>query len=303
MKKRLFILFSLFIVGSAIVQAQIPEGGLNNWTPSAQNTYYEPTGGWWTTLNTLSALGGPVTVSRTSDVHSGTYAAQLETKQWGTFLLPGLLASGNFIMTAPFIKQGQPFTDKPTRFKGWIKFTSVNGDSSAVLAMLTRFNKATSKQDTIAKALQIIKNSILEYTQFDVSFDYINTEIAPDSILLFFTSSAGGNGSPGQVGSTLFVDDISLEYSNGVQELLMPEFSIDVFPTPATEHLSLSFNTTNTEQFLCHIYAIDGRFIQSFTPSEKNHQLDVSEWQQGSYIVQTWIGNSFVSSAKFVVVH
>jgi len=121
MKKILFIVFSLFITVSAMAQTPIPQGGFDNWATSSQNPYYEPAGGWWTTLNTLSALGAPVTVSRTTDVHSGAYAAKMETNQWGTFLLPGLLVSGKFIMEAPFIKQGQPFTAKPKKFKGWIK--------------------------------------------------------------------------------------------------------------------------------------------------------------------------------------
>jgi hypothetical protein len=301
--KKLYILVLSFIAGTTMAQTQMPEGGFNNWTPSTLNTYYEPTGGWWTTLNSLVSLGGPVTVSRSNDVHSGTFAAKLETKQWGTFLLPGLLVSGNFILTSPFIKQGKPFTDKPSKFKGWIKYTSVNSDSAAIVALLTKFNTGTGKQDTIARAVQIIKNDISVYTPFDINFDYSNTSISPDSIILVLTSSADGGNFHGQVGSTLFVDDISLEYATGLQESLMPEFSLSVFPSPAAKQLLLEFNTSQPEQLRCIIYSINGRFIQSFTPSGKNHQLDVSGWEQDCYLLQAWMGKSLVSSAKFVIVH
>jgi hypothetical protein len=302
MKKLLILLFS-FILGSAMAQTQIPEGGFNNWTPSTLSTYYEPTGGWWTTLNTLTSLGAPATVSRSTDVHSGTYAAKLETKQWGTFLLAGLLASGNFITISPFIELGKPFVDKPIRFKGWYKFASVNGDSSGVVAILTRFNSGTGKKDTIAIANQTFLNSVSVYTQFDLNFNYKISGMNPDSITMVFTSSADGGNFNGQAGSTLFIDDVSLEYSNGLAEILMPEFIVNAYPIPANELLSLEFITADPEKLICHIYSIDGRLMTSFSPNSKKHQLDVSTWQQGSYILQACIGNSIVSSAKFIIKH
>jgi hypothetical protein len=301
--KKLCIIILSFLVVSAMAQTQIPEGGFNNWTPSSTNTYSEPTGGWWTTLNALESLGGPITVSPTTDVHSGAYAAQLETKMWGTFLLSGLLASGNFEMTAPFIEQGRPFTDKPSKFKGWYKYAPVSGDSAAIVARLTRFNEDTDQQDTIAEAIQVVKNIVSTYTQFEINFDYSITGINPDTITIVFMSSAEAGNFQGQVGSTLLIDDILLEYPTGLQESLAPELTVNVFPLPAAEQLSFEFNTLHPEKLLCYIYAIDGRFIQSFSLSAKKHQLDVSNWQQGRYILQAYMGNSLVSSAKFIVAH
>jgi hypothetical protein len=302
MKNLWTIIFS-FVIGSAIAQAQIPEGGFNNWTPFLLNTYSEPAGGWWTTLNTLSTLGGPVTVSPSTDVHSGAYAAKLETKQWGTLLLSGLLVSGKFINAAPFIKQGQPFTDKPSRFKGWYKYAPVSGDSAAIVAILTKFNTITGKPDTIARTINTIKNNISVYTQFDFKFDYSIPNVNPDTIKIVFVSSADGANMKGQNGSTLLLDDISLEYTTGLQEILMPDFKIDAYPSPASDQVLLKFNTSITEQLFCQIYSIDGRLMLSFTPSGNDHRLDVSAWPQSTYLVQAWIRGNLVSSSKFLVVH
>ncbi len=302
MRKILILLLSC-IVGSAMAQTQIPEGSFNNWTPSSLNTYYEPAGGWWTSLNSLTSLGCPVTVSRSNDVHSGSYAAKMETKQWGTFLISGLLASGSFVMAAPYIKLGKPFTDKPSKFKGWFKYMPVNGDSAGVVAMLTKFNSVTGIKDTIAMANQMFLNNISIYTQFNLDFNYKISGMNPDTIIMVFTSSADGGNFNGQNGSTLLIDDVSLEYSNGLEEILMPEFLVNVHPLPASEQLSLEFNTANPEKLRCHIYAIDGRLVKTFSPIGENHQLDVSTWQQGSYILQACIGNNIVSSAKFIVKH
>ncbi len=301
--RKLNTLILSFLVVSAMAQTQIPENGFNNWTPSSMNTYFEPSGGWWTTLNPLKSLGGPVTVSYTTDAHSGEFAAQLETKQWGDFLISGLLASGDFIMTEPFIQQGQPFTERPFKFKGWYKYSPVNGDSAGIVAILTKFNTSTGQKDTLAKAIRAIISDVQTYTEFEIDFDYSITGINPDTIIIVFTSSGDGGNFQGQVGSTLLIDDIFLEYSSGLQESLLPEFTVNAFPSPATDQISLEFKTMHPEQLLCSIYAMDGRLIQSFSPSEKKYQLDVSTWQQGNYILQAYLGNSLVSSTKFVVVH
>lgn len=299
--KYLWILIISFIVCSPMAQTQILEGGFNNWT-FFQKTYYEPTGGWWTSLNTLSALGGPVTVSPTTDVHSGTNAAKLETKKWGTFLLPGLLASGSFIMSAPYVKEGKPFTDMPYQFKGWYKYSPVNGDSAAIATFLTKYNTVTGKQDTIAKAIQVLKGNVSEYTQFNLNYDY-KSGMNPDTIIIVFVSSAAGGNSSGQVGSTLFIDDIYLEYGGGLQEILMPEFTTDVYPSPASKQIQLRFNTISPEQIICKVFAIDGQFMQSFSPLGNTQQIDVSNWPQSSYIAQVWLSGRLVSSTKFLVAH
>ncbi len=302
MKNLWTLIFSLF-VGSVIVQAQIPEGGFNNWTPFLLNTYSEPTGGWWTTLNTLSTLGGPVTVSPSTDVHSGAYAARLETKQWGTLLLSGLLVSGKFINAAPFIKQGQPFTDKPSRFKGWYKYAPVSTDSAAIVAILTKFNTTSGKADTVASTVNVIKNTTSAYTQFDFKLDYRIANMNPDTIKIVFVSSADGANMKGQNGSTLLIDDISLEYATGLQEILMPEFKIDAYPSPASYQVLLKFNTSISEQLFCQVYSIDGHPMSSFSPSGNDHCLDVSTWPQSTYLVQAWTRGVLVSSSKFLVVH
>lgn len=302
MKTLNILIFSLLIV-SAMAQTQITEGGFNNWTSNPTNIYYEPAGDWWTTLNSLAILGGPVTVFQTTDAYSGEYAAQLETKLWGDFLISGLLASGNFIMTEPYIQNGRPFTETPLKFKGWYKYSPVNGDSAGVGAILTRYNTVTGQKDTLATAVRAITNNTETYTQFEIDFDYIIPGINPDTIIIVFTSSGDAGNFNGEVGSTLIIDDILLEYTSGLNEPLLQEFTINAFPSPVADQLSLEFNTNHPEQLLCNIYAIDGRLIQSFSPLEKKHQMDVSAWQQGKYIIQAYMDNSLVSSTKFVVAH
>jgi hypothetical protein len=296
-----FLLFML--ITSAMAQTQIPEGGFNNWNPNSINTYYEPAGDWWATLNPLVSIGAPVTVYPTSDAHSGEYAAQLETKLWGTLLLSGLLVSGDFILSAPYIQNGKPFTDTPSKFKGWYKYISVNGDSAGIAAILTRYNTGKGKQDTVATAITAITENASTYTEFEIDFEYLMPGINPDSIIIVFTSSGDGGNFQGEVGSTLTIDDISLEYPFGIQESLMPEFIVEAFPSPATNNISFKFYTTQAEKLFCFVYSLNGQMIQSFSPVGKEHQMDVSNWSQGKYIIQVYKDSKLASSAKFIVNH
>jgi hypothetical protein len=301
--KMLFVFLLSMLMTSAMAQTPIPEGGFNNWTPNSTNTYYEPEGGWWTTLNPLVSIGAPVTVYPTEDAHSGEYAAQLETKLWGTLLLSGIMVSGDFILSPPYIENGKPFTDTPSKFKGWYKYLSINGDSAGIAAILTRYNPGKGKQDTVATAVTAITESASTYTAFELDFDYLLPGIDPDSIVIVFTSSGDGGNLQGQVGSTLTLDDISLEYPIGIQESLMPEFIVEAFPSPAITSISFKFNTAQAEQLFCYVYSLNGQMMHSFSPDNKKYRIDVSNWPQGKYVLQVYKDSKLASSAKFIVTH
>ena len=301
--KALNVFLLSLLITSALAQTQITEGGFNNWTPNPANTYSEPSGDWWTTLNPLATLGGPVTVYQTTDAHSGAYAAQLETKLWGTLLISGLLVSGDFILAPPYIKNGKPFTDTPAKFKGWYKYLSINGDSAGIAAILTRYNSAEGQQDTVATAIGAITENVPVYTEFEMDFDYLIPGVNPDTIIIVFTSSGDGGNFQGEVGSTLTLDDVSLEYPFGLQEYIMPEFTVEAFPTPADHRITFKFNTEQAERLYCHVYSLNGQMMQSFSPDDAEHQLDVSSWPQGKYILQVYKDSNLASSAKFIVTH
>ena len=195
------------------------------WTKTVQNnlTYEEPSG-WWTSLNSLAKLGGPVTISKTTDKHSGKYAVKLESKYWGTdttatgLLIPGLLTIGTFITAEPFVLQGKPFTAKPAKFQGYFKYTSVKSDSAVIYAKLSKFNQLKGSSDTIAVAKMVVLNSVNSYQLFDLNFDYMLPALTPDSLSIVFVSSGGGQNFKGQAGSTLFIDDIKLVYSKNKKQ-------------------------------------------------------------------------------------
>jgi hypothetical protein len=209
-------------------QIQIPNGGFENWTTPPGAQYQEPTGGWWTSLNALRSLTAPITVEKSTDAHSGTYSAKLTTALWGTVLLPGLLVSGEFDIQNPsFLVQGQPFGDLPSAFQGWYKYVPVNGDSAGIAALLTRWNAGAGRRDTVAAAAVVVTSTQATWTGFDLPFFYFQSGI-PDSILVALVSSGDGQNFNGQAGSTLWIDDLNLDYTTAAPEGLGPQASPQV---------------------------------------------------------------------------
>lgn len=197
--------------GILIGQNQIPDGDFESWTPQGIGLYEEPSSGWWSTLNPLRALGGPVSVEKSTDAHSGTYSALLTTGQFGSLLVPGLLISAQFdILNAPnYFDQGRPYTDRPQTFTGWYKYTPANGDTAAIGMQVTRWNTATNKRDTVGEAGILIVNTVTNWTQFSIPVFYYNSD-TPDTLLVVASSSANGSVGGGQVGSVLAIDDFDL---------------------------------------------------------------------------------------------
>ncbi|MEM7037911.1 MAG: PCMD domain-containing protein [Bacteroidota bacterium] len=260
-------------------QGVIPDADFENWTN--QGSFEEPTSDWWTSLNELVLLTAPVSVEKTTDAHSGTYAAKMTTKQWGFTLVPGLLVAGDFdANSAAFVIQGQPFTDRPDVFTGWYKYTSVNGDSAAIAAYLTRWNGI--KRDTLAEATLAEYVTVSNYTQFILPFIY-NSQDTPDTILLALVSSAGGQSFQGQPGATLWVDDIALQDWAAVPEAAPLKFSLG--PSPATTEIRLSVEAVHPP-FQMRLYNAQGQLLRDQQIHASTTQIDVREFPAGTYVLE-----------------
>lgn len=178
-------------------------------------SYEKPAGGWWSSLNTLATIGGPATLTKTTDSWKGNYAAKLQTTKWGNDLtIPGMLVSGHFDKTLPIgenLVVGKPYNLRPSNFSGYYKYFPVDNDSLVVLVALTRSNQNNNTRDTIGMAEMAHGYIISEYTHFDLIIDYKTQEV-PDSIHIIFLSSIKGATMQGSHGSTLFVDDLLLSF-------------------------------------------------------------------------------------------
>lgn len=299
-KMKKILLFTL-ICTSIAVKAQITSNvSFEIWTNAGN--YEEPSGGW-TTLNKLRDLSSfsPVTVTKSTDSYSGTYAAKLETKEISGFgtLIGGLLASGVFDGNASpgqNVKLGQPYTGRPANFNVYYKYSPVSNDSAAFYLALTKWNTSTNQRDTIGEAFYTELNTVSTYTQLNIPIFYYSTE-TPDTIAVLFGSSAAADNFQGQVGSTLYIDELTLPNTVGINELLFNEVAINTFPNPTSDELVVSIQSDKTQQLI--IYNANGQEVFS-SAIFQNKKIDVSSWTNGAYYISIKDGKGLVSSAKFV---
>lgn len=195
---------------------QIPDAGFEAWLPVNQGavSYWEPSSGWWGSLNKLALIGGPVTCLPDSDGVDGTLCLRLESKAWGSMIIPGLLAAGFFDTSAPIgenMIQGRPFVLRPLRIQAQVRYLSVENDSAAVSVILTRWDTIQNQRDTIGEANWTTQASTTGFIPLQIPFQYRSAQY-PDSIRCVLISSLDGNHFKGSVGSTLWVDNLSLVF-------------------------------------------------------------------------------------------
>jgi hypothetical protein len=200
-------------------------GCLDQWelvNDGYDNLCLEPAGDYLRTLNYLYTLPiaaggpGPQTTYKADDSYSGNYAALLITGEFSPMgspiLIPGIVGTDSLDIPNATIRVGKPYTSKPVSFQGYYKYEPVDGDSALVSVLLSKFNSAAGKRDTIALAREVYKNFTTSYTHIDIPLNYYSTE-TPDSLTLLISSSAGLNLNDlfhcvGRVGSKMWIDEI-----------------------------------------------------------------------------------------------
>lgn len=244
--RKIYLLLAFFICGYTYGQ-QLLNSDFENWTNhpgSGGYTSYDEADNWATgnaATNISPGLTPPTT--KTTDAQHGTYAAKLTTQSIFGQIAAGNLFTGRFQLnlTNPVksAQMGIPYTAKPTAFNVYYKYTSVSGDSCAIYVLLTKYNTTTKKRDTIGLGDFKTHTTVTSYTLLQIPITYTSTEI-PDSISAVFTSSADGGNFRGRVGSSLTVDNFSLEFAALSTTTSLNSISAVLYPNPARSNVYLS---------------------------------------------------------------
>jgi hypothetical protein len=187
--------------------------------------YYNPSPScFWATPNNGSGDLGlakiPVPVFRVGgdSAYSGNYALMLKTGEGELLgkktLIAGTVASGNFQIDInnplQSLKFGKPFNKKPKTVTGYYRYFPVGGDSASAYCYVTK-NLGGDKLDTIGIGRKIFYDQQNEYAQFSFDVIYKNEE-THDNLVIYFASSEAGADFKGQVGNTLFIDEVTVGY-------------------------------------------------------------------------------------------
>jgi hypothetical protein len=321
--KQLFTFVLLCIALSNVsAQSNVPGGNFENWhtvTLSASLNYEDigtdPTDNWTSTLNSLKAVPasaggpGPVTVFKTTDKNSGTYAAKAVSAALPlgpvTVFIPGMVGTATLATVGIKAYLGKPCIDcKPLKFKGYYKFEPVNGDSCAAIILLSKWNAVSKMRDTIGYGKMVQRNPVTTYTQFEIPVNYRSTG-SVYSITLLMVSSAGLNvfnfmGCVGQVGNTMYVDDLMLEYPTGIEQVLMPEVAVKTYPNPASEVLNIELSKL-LKSGSFEIYSNGGKLVGTYPVAEQKKSISTYNLSNGAYYYRLLDGKSLVNTGTFSV--
>ena len=222
-------------------------------------------------------------ISKTTDAQSGNYAALLETKPFDTLvmvamnamgiadinMMPTIMTMGGIdilavasdmfeILSTPdyetalmqmmltadlsdYFNGGTALNGlKPSALEGHYKYIpGQGGDDEAMIMMIGSVYDNNSHRRTIAGVGVMVLSEVDEYTHFQVSY-YPLLPLPADTIeVVMFSSQLYSM----QLGSKLYVDNLSLVGQNGVVMPLMSS-SVSCYPNPSSGEviLSLSFD-------------------------------------------------------------
>lgn len=276
MKKTVLSFFALTIFATLVFgQGQIPNGGFENWNNSS--SYADPDN--WDT-NNEDFNGVPELVTKATspgDVHSGTAAIRLETKNTTFGDLPGLITLAELDLLNSTVAPTTAFSDRPISLQGWFKYTISSGtDASQVLALFTKWNNNTNMRDTIGNAEWTTNVQTSIYTMFDVPVVWASPN-NPDTLIIIAVSSTADNPT---LGTVLFLDDLAFNYSPvGVDENESSELL--VYPNPAQAQFTVDVNIEETTFML---YDIIGKKVMSKELTKGKNKIDVTALPSGTYI-------------------
>lgn len=319
--KKLFLLIIIgFLFKPMLGQDTIPNGHLESWYHVADSShtydYWNPAGGFLKTLDTLATIPpdlqgpGPVTAERITDSHSG-YAAKLTTKLFlvGSLpiLIPGALGTITLHLPNTNVNIGVPYTfsKPPMNITGWAKYQPVSGDSASVVLLVSKWNPGKNVKDTLMFGKIVLHTMDAAYKEFTVPMTYYDLVTKPDTVTFLACSSAGFNvlnlfGSVGQINSTLYIDDIVLALTNGIQEVLLPKIGVKTFPNPVKDFLNIELSEDIKEGTL-FIYSERGEYLTSFSLKGINNSFPVNYFANGLYFYKLMKNNHALNSGSFII--
>lgn len=211
----------LFASVAATAQQPIPNGGFESWQlfegSGAFKDYEEPMDGWSSGNGAIHVAPNTDPVcERSEDAHTGMYAAKLTTRRIFGQIASGSMFTGRFELNLGNPREsarlGMPYTDKPLRFTGYYKYLPAGGDSAVIRATFRRWTG--TEREIVAEALLKVYGTVDVWTPFELNVSDFTAD--PDTVEVVFAASAGGEFFSGDVGSTLFIDDVAFDNISSV---------------------------------------------------------------------------------------
>lgn len=292
-----FALLSVVLSGGLNAQNPIPNPDFEEWSNN------EPVG--WNSLN-QNILGTDfITVSRDqSNPQSGTSCVKVQTVMHNIFIvgpvtLPGILSLGeitvDIINQTGSVEGGVPIETRPNILTGWYRNQLTADDASIIGIGLFRWNG--SSRDTLALGYNIFGEQTNAWQKFSIPIDYMMWEM-PDTMNIMFFSSNLLSGSMVS-GSTIWVDNISLEYGPVATNNAIAAAAPSVRPASGQHLFTLTGMGSDVSGI--SIFSLSGSCVMRLKPSPGQREIDInaSGLKAGLYILRIENNDGSFKSLKF----
>jgi len=273
------ILLSALFCGASLLSFAQPTKNFEVWNPNSGSAM-EPDG--WVSANALTAIpGNPQSVYKDSSaVPEGKYAMKIVSVTVPKTLgapIPnpiGLAATGS-IKNNTQLKIGFPYSARPSSMDFSYKYSPVaGGDTAACFVYLWN---GISK-DTIGAGLwKTSTTNTVTYTTHNlpIIYDPAMSGITPDSMAIVFSSTRLFKSDTtfctncGKAGSTLWVDDIILNFPSNINDKNVSNQGVILYPNPAVDYIYISVDTEDA--YAVNVYDITGKQVRSLVMQESQN--------------------------------
>jgi len=282
--KTLRILLILFPIAFGSL-AQIPNASFENWYSYSLGEY--PTG--WTTSDSVSnAYGAGPNVYKGTDPFDGALSMHLKSVNTSFGIKgPGMATNGlvEFSGGAFVFSGGSPDTTRSRFLTGVFKYNPTNPNDEGQISVALLRDSAGFK-DTIAFGVTPFNGTVSTYTPFTTAlayFDYVNN---PDTCLIIIQSSRGINDANLGVGTELVIDSLNFSGTVGIEEANDVINSVNIFPSPAHNQLTVLVDLKRKLNLNCTIYDLTGKMVINLPFESNNETIDISSLAKGNYILK-----------------
>ena len=267
MMKSLHIIFALLIINGTLSQ-QLENSGFEQWE-NVGTGEEEPLSWSSTKTSDNSSLNGlaPQVISRSTDAHSGTYAAKLVNKNvpFVNIVANGILTNGivhtttnpqdSYVYTdVNSSDHSQPFTSFPDSIVGWYKYAPQGNDVGNIQVLLhgSYGQLPVDASTSIIALAEFDFSANSNWTRFSTPFIYYPTINNPAYILC---NISAGDSTQAVANSELKIDDLELIYNT---TKIPDESTNSINVTYLNDHLQFS-NVVNEINYA--MYNLQGQLM------------------------------------------
>ena len=290
MMKSLHIIFALLIINGTLSQ-QLENSGFEQWE-NVGTGEEEPLSWSSTKTSDNSSLNGlaPQVISRSTDAHTGSYAAKLVNKNvpFVNIVANGILTNGiihtttnpqdSYVYTdVNSSDHSQPFTSYPDSIVGWYKYAPQGNDVGNIQVLIHgSYGQLPIDASTSIIALAEFDFSAnSNWTRFSTPFIYYPTINNPAYILC---NISAGDSTQAVANSELKIDDLELIYNT----TKIPDQSTNsINVTYFNDHLQFS-NVVNEINYA--IYNLQGQLMNIGKIDRYNRNVSIT-LESGIYLI------------------